>query len=128
MHDDWFGHRDPFTGRKVGDKDEWLEWDHLLADAFQLIDDYTDEYGLLVWERDDEAAIVDAVRKIHPFKQAIDQRTAGSPNKPYKALPGEYFVPRMTSRRSDDSFQTFRDWVSTQVVREPEESSEDSDW
>lgn len=118
MHDDWFGHRDPLTGRPTGDREEWIEWDHLLADTFQTIEDYTDEYGLLAWKRDDEAVEIDAVRKIHKFKAAVDQATAGSAKKPYQPRPGEYFVPRLYSRRSDESTQTFREWIEAQVSEE----------
>lgn len=118
MRDDWYGHRDPFTGAKMGDKDEWLEWDHLLADTYQIIEDHTDEYGLLVWEREDEAVAIDAVRKIHPFKESVDLVTSGTANKPYKARPGEYFVPDVSSRRSDDSLQTFRQWIEGQTPKD----------
>lgn len=117
--DDWAGHRHPLTGEEMGDKDEWTSWDHALAGAFQTIEDYSDEYGLLVWERDDEAFEVEAVRKIHPFKRAVDEATRGTEKKPYKPRPGEYFVPKVWSRREDEEgrgvFQTFREWVESQV-------------
>lgn len=118
MHDDWYGHRDPFTGDPKGDKDEWLEWDFLLLETLQMIEDHTDEYGLLVWEREDEAVVIDAEKRIHKFKAAIEDRTRGTEKRPYKPRPGEYFVPDLYSRRPDGSIQTFREWVERSVADE----------
>jgi len=122
MRDDWYGHRDFFTGIEVGDKDEWLDWDHALADALQTIEDYTDEYGLLAWELADEAVEVDAVKRIHKFRQALEQRTSGSKTKPYKPTPGEYFVPRVSSRRKDpegnEVIQSYTEWVEKESSEE----------
>lgn len=120
MGDDWFGHRDPFTGEPVGDKDEYLTWDYALMNAFQTIEDYTDQKsGLPVWELDDEAVYVDAVRKTNKFQQAIDEATRGSKTKPYQPSPGEYFVPDMNTRRKDGEgkpvFQTYSEWVKKSV-------------
>ena len=122
MRDDWYGHRNPFTGDPEGDKDEWLEWDFLLLEALQIIEDYSDEYGLLAWEREDEAVVVDAERRIHKFKAAVDNATKGSKTKPYEPRPGEYFVPKMWSRREDadgnEVIQTRREWIERMVAEE----------
>lgn len=103
----------------MGDRDEWTSWDYALIGAFQTIEDYSDEYGLLAWERDDEAVVVDAVRKIHPFKQAVELKTRGTEKKPYKPAAGEYFVPRLSSRRKDENgeevYRTFREWVESEA-------------
>lgn len=115
MRDDWFGHRDPLTGEKVGDKSEWTEWDHVVIDAFQVIEDYTDQYGLLVWEREDERVDVSAIKRIHKFEQARDEITRGSAKKPYVAKPGEYFVPELYSRDKNGEIQTFREWVEKEA-------------
>lgn len=126
MRDDWHGHRRVSTGLPIGDREEWTEWDHVLLDVFQTIEDYTDEYGLLKWQIDDQAVVVDAKKKIHPFKQAVDQQTSGSANKPYKSEPGEYFVPDMWSKRKDNEgnevFQGYREWLTQQI-----QAKEDSD-
>jgi hypothetical protein len=112
LRDDWYGHRDPFSGAPEGDKDEWLDWDFALIDAFQTIEDYSDQYGLLQWELDDDDVVVDAIKKIHPFEQARDLATKGSKNKPYEPAPGEYFVPKMYKQFSDDpDFQTYEAWL-----------------
>jgi len=120
MRDDWFGHRDYRNGRPIGDKDEWIQWDFHLIHALQIIEDNTDEYGLLAWERDDEAVEIDAVKKIHKFRASVDRITKGSAKKPYNPQPGEYFVPDMYSRRSDESIQTYGDWVR-RMMPDPEE-------
>lgn len=121
LRDEWVGHRNPLTGEPMGDRDEWTSWDHALAGAFQTIEDYSDEYGLLVWERDDEAVEVDAIRKIHPFKRAIDLATKGSAKKPYEPRPGEYFVPKMHTRRKDEDgnekYRTYSEWIEEEVAK-----------
>src|SRR5690606_5854193 len=81
--DDWYGHRDPLTGHPQGDRDEWVTWDHALANAYQTIEDYSDEYGLLPWTLDDEYIDVYANKKIHKFKAAVDNATKGTEKKPY---------------------------------------------
>ena len=120
MGDDWFGHRDPLTGESRGDRDEYTSWDYALQNAFQTIEDYTDSRsGLLMWEIEDERAVVDAVRRINKFEQAVALTTAGTEKKPYKPRPGEYFVPKMWSRESDengdDVYQTMREWIEQQI-------------
>lgn len=94
MYDDHFGFRDPFTGLPFQEP-EWTEWDYVLAQVDQLIDDYTDSNGLLAWEVDDphHRVRVDAVRKIDRFEQAKQQITNKSR---YKPVMGEYFVPRLS--------------------------------
>lgn len=106
MRDEWYGHRNPVTGEPIGDRDEWLSWDFALADAVQTIEDYSDQYGLLAWELDDDMVYVNANRKIHKFKSAIERKTNG---KNYKAAPGEYFVPEVKTR--GERIQTFQEWV-----------------
>lgn len=123
MRDDWHGHRDPFTGDRVGDRDEWIEWDHLLADTYQLIEDYTDpKSGLLIWEIEDEDVVVDAHAKVNKFQEAIDEKTN---MKNYKPANGQYFVPHMYSRRKDENgvrqYQTFREWLAKEVEKATEE-------
>lgn len=120
MGDDWFGHRDPFTGEPIGDKDEYTSWDYALQNAFQAIEDYTDsKSGLLIWEIEDENAYVNANKKYNKFQAAIDKKTAGTPNKPYKAAPGEYFVPELKSHVRDENgepvFQTMREWMQKEI-------------
>lgn len=103
----------------MGDPHAWTDWDLALAYSIQVIEDFTDQYGLLAWEVEDEAIQIDAVRKIHPFKESVDLVTKGSPKRPYQPAPGEYFVPDMWSRRKDGSIQTFSEWVES-TVEKPE--------
>lgn len=112
MEDDWYGHRDPLTGAPTGDRDEWIGWDHTLVNAYQLIQDFTNEHGLLIWEVDDpkERVTVLAERKIDKFKAAVESRTGG---KKYKALKGEYFVPKLDLRAKE--WPTFDEWVQSQT-------------
>lgn len=121
MGDDWYGHRNPITGEPLGNSEEYLSWDWALLNAYQLIEDYTDDVGLLAWERDDEAANISADRKIHPFHAAKDKKTKGTEKKPYKPYPGEYFVPKLTSQRKDengdDLFQSYREWVVRSIEK-----------
>lgn len=123
MGDDWFGHRDPLTGDPVGDKEEYLSWDWALLNAFQTIEDYTDQKsGLLSWEMEGEGVEVDAIRKVNKFQAAIDNATRGTEKKPYKPRPGEYFVPEMFSRKQDgdgnDVFPTFREYVQSTIDKD----------
>lgn len=117
--DDHFGHRDPFTGEPRGEG--WTSWDYALVNALQVIEDYTDKYGILVWERDDEAVEIDAVKRIHKFQSAVDRATAGTDKKPYKPSPGEYFVPEIWSRRTDEQgnevIQTYDEWLAKEIAK-----------
>lgn len=121
MGDDWFGHRDPLSWEPQGNAEEFLSWDWSLLNAFQTIEDYSDKHGLPTWELDDERVVVDAVRKIDKFQRAIDERTKGTEKKPYKPVPGEYFVPDVWSREKDEDgnskFQTFREWVEKSIEK-----------
>lgn len=119
MTDDWFGHRNPFTGEEIGDKDEWTEWDYALISAFQVIEDYSDQYGILKWVHDTPWVDFDAKREIHKFDAARDEKTSA---KNYKPQPGEQFIPDMytksSSKRDEDgSIQTwtFREWIESKV-------------
>lgn len=114
MRDDWFGHRDPFTSEPSGERDEFTHWDFLLMEALQIVEDITDETGMLVMDQDDEAVVVTAVRKKNKFKAAIDNKTKGSPNKPYVPQPGEYFIPDITTRRSGGDRMSYTEWVKAQ--------------
>lgn len=121
MGDEWFGKRDPFTGEPRGDRDEYTSWDWALQNAFQTIQDYTDEKsGLLIWEMEDDNAYVNANKKYNKFQAAVDNKTKGTPNKPYKAEPGEYFTPHLKSHVHDDEgnpvFQTMRAWVERSIA------------
>ena len=66
---------------------------------------------------------IDAVKKIHPFKESIDLVTKGTKKHPYQPAAGEYFVPKVKSRRSNGHLQTFSEWAgkpSEEIVDQPE--------
>lgn len=117
MRDDWYGHRDFFTGKPAGDKDEWTRLDYLVIEAYQIVEDITDETGMLIMDQDDEAVTVGAVRKINKFRAAIDNATKGSEKKPYKPRPGEYFVPDIKTRRSGDKRITYTEWREAKLEK-----------
>lgn len=123
MRDDWFGHRDPFTGDEIGDRDEWLSWDHALVSAFQTIESYTDEYGLHAWEVADEAVEVMAVSKTNKFmaaKERIERNRSKKKN--YTPPAGEYFVPEVKTRRSGNAYWTFDEWVKHETDKIEEDT------
>ena len=101
MRDPYFGHRDVFTGEPLRDRDEWTDWDYLLIDAYQLIQDLTDKHGLLVHETSSERVMVSAKREIDRFEAARDRMTRGTKKKGYEPQPGEYFVPVLELRGGD---------------------------
>lgn len=123
MGDDWFGHRDPLTGRPMGDRTEYTRWDWALANAVQTIEDFTDDKsGLPQWELDDERIEVYALKRVNKFQQAIDESTRGTAGKPYKPKPGEYFIPEIHSRQVDEDgnevFPTFREWIDKNAAKD----------
>ena len=122
MGDDWFGHRNPLTGAPQGDRDQYLSWDWALLNAFQTIEDYSDKHGLRTWEIDDERVVVEAHRRIDKFQRAIDERTKSTEKRPYKPVPGEYFIPDVHSREFDEDgnevFNTFREWVEKSIEKD----------
>ena len=114
MADDYFGHRNPFTGEPQGNPDEWIEWDHFLVTADETIEAHTDQHGLFRWETVDDAVIVNAVRKIDKFEEA---KTLITSVKGYKPRAGEYFVPEVKSRRSSGEIQTFPEYLEAQYEK-----------
>ena len=99
MYDDQFGFRDHFTGVPF-QTPEWTEWDFVLAQVDQLIEDYTDSNGLLAWEVDDpnHRVLVSAVKKVDRF-EAAKQAITGK--KSYRPTKGEYFVPKLSKTTAE---------------------------
>lgn len=117
MRDDAFGHRDPFTGEVVGDKDEWTAWDYLIADVAQLIEDCTDENGFLVWEKDtgqeEPTAIIATLRRDRAAytRQVFEKQNADALSK-----PGAYVELRMKLRNGYE-YPSHRDYFKRQAER-----------
>lgn len=112
MRDPWYGHRDPFGGRPRGDKDEWIDWDYALITALQIIEDNTDQNGLLRWVTDSDRVVVEAVKTQDKFQAAVDARTSG---KNYKPGHGERFYPRVQLRGGE--FPTYREYVEKHIQK-----------
>ena len=106
MKDQWFGHRD-LRGREIGDPDGWTRWDYALSTALQIIEDSTDQHGVLAYQTEAEWVEVEAVKKINKFESAKQRLTGG---KNYRGSPGEVFVPRVFSRSSSKGIPTFREY------------------
>lgn len=113
MKDPWYGHRDYFF-EPDGDKGEWVAWDYSLASALQIIEDGTDKSsGLPHWMIDAEEADVIAVRRTDKFQAAIAKKTKGTEKRPYKAQPGETWVPEVShSYGGDQELPTYREYLA----------------
>jgi len=112
MQDPHYGFRDPVSWEPVGEV-EWTTWDYALMSALQLIEDFTDQNGLPVWEKEADHVIVEAVKKVDKFESAKERTTS---KKNYKSTPGEYFVPRMKLMPGyeEDDWPTFDEWARSQ--------------
>lgn len=112
MWDDWYGHRHPLTGKPVGDKDDWVLWDHALAQAYQTIEYYRDENGVFQWQKDDPLEDISAKKKFDPYRASVENMTKGTSKHPYKPVPGEYFVPDVRIRKgAGREMWTYSDWL-----------------
>lgn len=109
-------HRSPFTGEPFAEP-EWTTWDYALVHATQLIEDFTDSNGLLVWEKESDDVVVSAVKKFDAFEAAKESITSG---KKYKAAKGEYFVPKLDLKYwvEEGDWPTHRSWIESQVEKE----------
>lgn len=123
MQDAWYGHRD-FYFEEYGDRNEWIDWDYALAAALQTLEDLSDQNGIPVWESESERVDIQAKKKIDKFQASIDRKTKGTDKKPYKAEPGESWVPDVSLRGSGD-FPTYREYVNR--IRLGEDAPEE-DW
>ena len=112
MGDPYFGHRHYRTGEplKSRSKDEFTAWDYALIRAFQVVEDFTDKHGLLVWETDSDRVMVNAVKKQDKFQAAIDRLTN---KKNYKSSPGEVFAPKLELRGGE--WPTFTEYIERQA-------------
>lgn len=113
MSDPHFGHRDFYTGKPHEKSDGWTTWDYALINAYQTIQDWTDQHGNLVYEVSDpkERVIVSAVKKIDQFEAAKTSRTSGNN---YKPSPGEYFIPKLDLKAGQD-WPTLEEYIQHQI-------------
>jgi hypothetical protein len=100
LHDYHAGHRNWWTNEPS--EPHATAWDYALGEAFQLIEDYTDDNGLLIWERDSDRVTVNAIKKTNKAKAAIARKTKGSKKKPYDPSPGEYWLTEPVLMRGED--------------------------
>lgn len=109
VKDAWYGHRD-YYWQEFGDKDEFITWDYALISALQVIEDLSDQNGLLSWQTEPEWVDVVAKKKINKFQASIDRATKGSKNKPYEPEPGETWVPEIEVR-SGRGLPTYQEYL-----------------
>lgn len=103
--------RDPFSGEPLGEP-EWTDWDYVLVNAVQIIEDFTLPSGLLAWENESDKIDVLAVQKVDKFRAAEQKYTN---NKRNKEIPGGYFVPLVRLKPFVKEYPSFREWVESQV-------------
>lgn len=115
MSDPHFGHRDILTGFPRGDADEWTTWDLALINAYQLMQDWTNEHGLLVYEVDDHKERVDVIAKpkIDKFEAQKDIKTRRQKQPP----PGQYFVPDVSLRKGAE-WPTLEEYIEAELEKD----------
>lgn len=106
MMDDDFGHLNRVTGERKLPRGTWTPWDYLLLNVHQLITDFTDANGFLVWELEDpeERTVVEARIKTDRAEAArgrAEKRFAKE-----LTVPGRYVSLKMTKPREDDDYPT----------------------
>lgn len=90
---------------------DWSPWDYALVDAVQLIEDYSNQHGIPIWDAEADNVEIQAHRKIDKF-EAAKQKTTDT--KKYKPLAGEYFVPVPVKRFGE--WPTFEEWLEKQTA------------
>lgn len=126
MQDEWFGHRDPFTHQPVGDKDAWTSWDFLLSNVYQLIEDFTDQHGFLLWEVEDkhERAIIETSIEVDRVEQAIKLKSENKQTaKQMAATPGAYIKPKIVLRKGVKDWPTHVEFFKYLSEKESKEDS-----
>lgn len=116
LHDHHALHRDWFTGEPTGDTHP-TEWDYILADVYQIIEDNTNKHGHLRWEADSDLVAFDAKKRIDKAQAAIDRKTRGGKNKPYEPSPGEYWVTSPVLKNPDGKWPTLEDWYKQEAKK-----------
>lgn len=125
MGDDHFGHRDFITGDPIRDKDEYSDWDHALIVVLQILEDNTNQHGLLRWVAESDRVEISADRKTDKFQASVDQKTKGTKKKPYQPRPGEYFVPGVDVLRGEmPTFREYQEELREKMSKEAEKNSD----
>jgi hypothetical protein len=109
-------HRNWFTG-DVDEEPTWTDWDYILAEVGQMLEDYRTPEGHMFWEAESERVTFNAQRKINKAKAAIDRKTKGSKNKPYSPQDGEYWTTEPVLMYGDD-WPTIEEWMEEKIARE----------
>lgn len=116
LHDFYALHRNSVTGEPDEDP-TWTDWDYILAEVGQMLEDYRTPEGHMFWEAESERVTFDAQRKINRARAAIERKTKGSKNKPYKAQDGEYWITEPVLMYGDD-WPTIEEWMAEKEARE----------
>lgn len=111
-------HRDWFDGAELGDPVP-ADWDYILADVFQIIADNTDDNGHLRWEADHDNVTFDATKRINKAQAAIDRKTKGTKDKPYKPADGETWVTKPRLMNKSLGWPTFEDYLKQEMKKNP---------
>lgn len=104
--DDDFGHRNKVTGERKLPRGTWTTWDYLLLNVHQLITDFTDQNGFLVWELEDpqERTVVEGrikTDRAEAVRGQMERRHAKELER-----PGRYIALKMTKPREEDEYPT----------------------
>lgn len=121
MQDHAYGFRDEWDWEQLTGEIHWLDWDYALSSALQIIEDNTDDSGILVWEKDSDNVEIDADRKINKFDAAKTRKTSG---KKYKPLAGEYFVPNLRLIDDEKPWPDRLSWLQEKAEEAQQEFNE----
>jgi|SRR5699024_149517 len=115
MNDD-YGHLNWVTGERKLPPGTWTIWDYLLANVFQIINDFTDQNGFLAWEVDDpqermEIRGILRTDRAENVKQKVEKQNA----KRMERVPGSYVALKIRKRREEDDFPTHSEYFDRLV-------------
>lgn len=102
-------------------------WDYAIISALQAVEDNTDSNGLLAYETEPEAMDVSAKRKINKFTASVEKRTKGTDKHPYKAEPGETWVPELNWLGKEEDYPTYRSYLE-KIRSDAMGETKEEDW
>lgn len=119
MVDDDFGHMNRVSGERKLPRGTWVAWDYILANVFQLISDFTDENGFLVWESqdpDERMEIRGVVKVDRP--ENVRQKVEKQNSKRMERVPGSYVSLSIRKRREEDEYPTHEEYFERMAQEE----------
>lgn len=106
MMDEDFGHRNLVTGERKLDKGTWTHWDFLLMNVYQLITDFTDQNGFLVWELEDPDERMVVEGKIKTDRAEATRARMEKRHAKELERPGRYVALSLHKQREEDEYPT----------------------